>query len=99
MRTQLLVLIFLAFPTIGHAETLPSPFPLRWALERVRKVIRPLPPGDRAAAARLEALAICDEDAAHCEAIGGHGLQQLEALIAARRACAPHEAKHASAAK
>jgi methylthioribose-1-phosphate isomerase len=68
-------------------ETRPTAVNLRWALERVRKVIRPLPPGDRAAAARLEALAICDEDAAHCEAIGGHGLQELESLIAARRAC------------
>ncbi|MEB3320869.1 MAG: S-methyl-5-thioribose-1-phosphate isomerase [Cyanobium sp.] len=66
--------------------TRPTAINLRWALERVRAVVQPLPEAHRAAAARAEAAAIADEDVAMCEAIGEHGLQILERLAAARPA-------------
>jgi methylthioribose-1-phosphate isomerase len=57
---------------------------LRWALERVRDRVAPLPPADRAAAAQAEAEAIAEEDVAMCEAIGAHGLAIFQQLAAAR---------------
>ena len=64
--------------------TRPTAINLRWALERVRTVVAPLPPEQRAEAARLEAAAIADEDVAMGEAIGTHGLAILRQLAAAR---------------
>jgi methylthioribose-1-phosphate isomerase len=64
--------------------TRPTAINLRWALERVRAVVAPLPPEQRAEAARLEAAAIADEDVAMGEAIGDHGLQVFRRLAAAR---------------
>ena len=64
--------------------TRPTAINLRWALERVRAKVQPLPPEQRAAAARVEAGAIADEDVAMCEAIGEHGLQLLQQLAEAR---------------
>ncbi len=69
------------------AATRPTAVNLRWALERVRDRVRPLPPGRRAAAAWVEAIAIADEDVAINRAIGGHGAALLQAL-AGRRAAA-----------
>ena len=71
--------------------TRPTAVNLRWALERVRDRVAPLPPPQRAEAARLEAAAIADEDVAMCEAIGEHGLQIFQALAAARPAARQHE--------
>ncbi len=53
--------------------TRPTAVNLAWALARVAGALRPLPPEARADAAFAEAAAICDEDVACCEAIGGHG--------------------------
>ncbi|MFM2123295.1 MAG: S-methyl-5-thioribose-phosphate isomerase, partial [Cyanobacteriota bacterium] len=53
--------------------TRPTAVNLRWALERVRDRVAPLPPAQRADAAQREAAAIADEDVAMCEAIGEHG--------------------------
>ena len=64
--------------------TRPTAINLRWALERVRDRVVPLPPEQRAEAAKQEAAAIADEDVAMCEAIGDHGLQVFEQLAAAR---------------
>jgi methylthioribose-1-phosphate isomerase len=64
--------------------TRPTAINLRWALERVRAKVEPLPPAERAEAARLEAAAIADEDVAMCEAIGEHGLAIFQQLAAAR---------------
>ena len=64
--------------------TRPTAINLRWALERVRDRVAPLPPAERAEAAKLEAAAIADEDVAMCEAIGEHGLKILQELAAAR---------------
>ncbi len=64
--------------------TRPTAINLRWALERVRDRVAPLPPAERAAAAALEAAAIADADVAMCEAIGDHGLALFQQLAAAR---------------
>ncbi|MDE2305155.1 MAG: S-methyl-5-thioribose-1-phosphate isomerase [Gammaproteobacteria bacterium] len=54
-------------------STRPTAFNLAWSLERMRKRLAPLAPSRRAAAAWEEAAAICEEDVAHCRAIGAHG--------------------------
>jgi methylthioribose-1-phosphate isomerase len=61
------------------AATRPTAINLRWALDRMRAQLAPLPPSARCDAAFAEAARIADEDVALCEAIGGHG----EALIRA----------------
>ncbi|TVS04503.1 MAG: S-methyl-5-thioribose-1-phosphate isomerase [Cyanobium sp. PLM2.Bin73] len=66
--------------------TRPTAINLRWALERVRGRVQPLPPEQRAAAAQAEAAEIAEEDVAMCEAIGEHGLGLLQVLAAARPA-------------
>ncbi|EDY37785.1 methylthioribose-1-phosphate isomerase [Cyanobium sp. PCC 7001] len=66
--------------------TRPTAINLRWALERVRDRVRPLPPEQRAAAAGAEAAAIAEEDVAMCAAIGEHGLGLLQELAAVRPA-------------
>jgi methylthioribose-1-phosphate isomerase len=66
--------------------TRPTAVNLRWALERVRARVQPLPPEQRAAAARAEAAAIAEEDVAMCEAIGVHGLQLFQEVVARRPA-------------
>ncbi|MBY0398970.1 S-methyl-5-thioribose-1-phosphate isomerase [Myxococcota bacterium] len=68
------------------ASTRPTAINLRWALERVERVVAPLPSAERAARARAEAIAICDDDVATCSAIGDHGAALLERLSAARPA-------------
>jgi methylthioribose-1-phosphate isomerase len=67
--------------------TRPTAVNLRWALERVRDRVAPLPEAQRAAAAQAEAGAIAEEDVAMCAAIGDHGLAIFRELAAAR----PHE--------
>jgi methylthioribose-1-phosphate isomerase len=57
----------------------PTAVNLRWAVERMAKLLGALPPAARAAAARAEAVAVADEDVAMCRSIGEHGA----ALIAA----------------
>jgi len=66
--------------------TRPTAVNLRWALERVRELVQPLPPEQRAAAAQEEAARIADEDVAMCAAIGDHGLKIFQQLAAARPA-------------
>ncbi len=55
------------------AATRPTAVNLRWALDRMRRVLEPVAPVDRVARAYAEAGAMADEDAAACEAIGRHG--------------------------
>ena len=62
------------------AAARPTAVNLRWALERVGRRIEPLPPAQRAAAARAEAQAICDEDVAVNLRIGMYGAELLRAL-------------------
>jgi methylthioribose-1-phosphate isomerase len=69
----------------GHARLLstrPTAVNLRWALDQVRDLVAPLSPPARAAAAWERAVAIADEDAAQCRALGEHGLGLLRAASA-----------------
>ncbi len=63
-------------------ETRPTAINLRWALDRVRAVLAPLVPKERAAAAYRLAAEICDEDVSVCSSIGNHGLKLIEAMYA-----------------
>ncbi len=70
------------------AATRPTAVNLRWALERMRAALAPMPPERRAAEALRLAAAICDEDVAINRAIGAAGVG-LIAEIARRKAGAP----------
>lgn len=63
----------------------PTAVNLRWAVERMMSVLRPLPPESRLAAARSLAQTICDEDVALNKRIGRHGLGLLRKLHEAKR--------------
>jgi methylthioribose-1-phosphate isomerase len=58
-------------------EARPTAVNLRWALDRVRAAVAPLPPAQRADGAWHEALAIADEDVAINRALGAFGAQLL----------------------
>ena len=62
--------------------TRPTAVNLRWALDRVRRRVAPLPRAERAGAAWDEADAIVAEDVAGNRALGEHGLRLIEALAA-----------------
>jgi methylthioribose-1-phosphate isomerase len=65
--------------------TRPTAINLRWALDAMRSLLRPLPPSDRTAAAYSRAAAIADEDIAINRGIGRHGLALIEAIVAAKK--------------
>ncbi|WP_444665803.1 S-methyl-5-thioribose-1-phosphate isomerase [Cereibacter changlensis] len=67
-----------------HA-TRPTAINLRWALDEMRRLLAPLPPAERAAAAAGRAAAICDEDVEINRRIGVAGLEVIRG-IAARKA-------------
>ena len=67
------------------ARTRPTAVNLRWALDRMARVLRPLAPSDRRSRAYVEAAAIVEEDVASCRAIGRHGAALLETLSQRRR--------------
>ncbi|TCS60911.1 S-methyl-5-thioribose-1-phosphate isomerase [Varunaivibrio sulfuroxidans] len=58
----------------------PTAVNLRWALDDMRALLRPLPTTKRLAAAYVRAREICEEDIAICSAIGDHGLEIIEAI-------------------
>jgi methylthioribose-1-phosphate isomerase len=60
----------------------PTAVNLRWALDRLRDAVHPLPPAQRAAAAWREAGRIAEEDVAINRALGGHGAQLIAQLHA-----------------
>jgi methylthioribose-1-phosphate isomerase len=64
--------------------TRPTAINLRWAVTRVVEAISTCPLAERASRARDEAIAICNEDIACCEAIGDHGLTILEKIAESR---------------
>ena len=59
--------------------TRPTAVNLRWALDDMAAVLRPLAPAEREAAAYARAAQICDDDVAICSAIGDHGRGLIEA--------------------
>lgn len=63
-------------------QSRPTAVNLRWALERVRAVVAPLPQNQRAVAAWHEAGALAEEDVALNRALGAHGAQLLAQLQA-----------------
>ncbi|ADW18630.1 methylthioribose-1-phosphate isomerase [Desulfobulbus propionicus DSM 2032] len=58
----------------------PTAINLRWAVERMLRLLLPLPPEQRLAAAYHEAGRICAEDVATNEAIGRHGATLIAAI-------------------
>ena len=64
--------------------TRPTAVNLRWALERLERLLRPLAATDRVAAAYAEAAALADEDVEICRAIGSHGAALIEQLAAGK---------------
>lgn len=77
--------------------TRPTAVNLLWALERVRRVVAPLPPGQRAAAAHAEAGRICDEDVAMNRAIGEAGLGLIGNIAARKQGEAVNVLTHCNA--
>ncbi|MEO8451617.1 MAG: S-methyl-5-thioribose-1-phosphate isomerase [Gemmatimonadota bacterium] len=69
--------------------TRPTAINLRWAAERMRSMLAPLPDSIRADAAYHEARMMADEDVATCEAIGAHGLTILKTRWEERRRPGP----------
>ncbi len=63
-------------------DTRPTAINLRWALDEMRRVLAPLPPAMRAAAAARRAAEICDEDVEINRQIGLHGLEIIKAIAA-----------------
>ncbi len=63
-------------------STRPTAINLRWALDRVKRVVMPLGAEERAAAAWDEALAICEDDVRTNHVIGQHGLELFRAIQA-----------------
>lgn len=60
--------------------TRPTAINLRWALDEMLAILRPLPEQERVAAAYQRAAAIADDDAACCSKIGDHGLALIRDL-------------------
>ena len=60
--------------------TRPTAVNLRWGLERMVQILRPLPQLERIAAAWREAALICEQDIALNRAIGEYGFDLLQAL-------------------
>ncbi len=67
----------------------PTAVNLRWALERMRARLLPLPASERAAAAYREAAEIADEDVAVCASIGENGAALIEDIAKKRSKGAP----------
>jgi methylthioribose-1-phosphate isomerase len=69
--------------------TRPTAINLRWALDAMGELLRPLAPEARAAAAYAEAARIADEDVEINRAIGRNGLGLIRRLAAAKKAGEP----------
>ena len=70
-------------------ETRPTAINLRWALNRCREAMRPLPESERAAAALQLAHDVADEDVEICRQIGEHGLKLIREIAAKKPAGEP----------
>jgi methylthioribose-1-phosphate isomerase len=65
--------------------TRPTAINLKWALDEMRSLLRPLPPSERAAVAYSRAAEISEEDIAINKGIGWHGLALIEAIAAKKK--------------
>lgn len=70
-------------------NTRPTGVNLRWALDRCRAALKPLPQAERAEAARRLAETIADEDVEINRSIGRHGLRLIEEVAATKPAGEP----------
>ncbi|KUF09189.1 S-methyl-5-thioribose-1-phosphate isomerase [Pseudoponticoccus marisrubri] len=70
-------------------KTRPTAINLRWALDRCRAALRPLPQGERATAAHALAAEIADEDVEINRRIGAHGLEIIREIAAKKPAGEP----------
>ncbi|MFV2038487.1 MAG: S-methyl-5-thioribose-1-phosphate isomerase, partial [Paracoccaceae bacterium] len=70
-------------------ETRPTAINLRWALNDMRALLRPLSVGERAAAAMQRAHDICDEDVECNRQIGLNGLEIIKKIAAGKMAREP----------
>ncbi|MBZ9696780.1 MULTISPECIES: S-methyl-5-thioribose-1-phosphate isomerase [unclassified Mesorhizobium] len=66
-------------------DTRPTAINLRWALDEMRRFLRPLPLGERAAAAYRRANEIADEDVGLNRAIGENGLAIIKDIAARKQ--------------
>ncbi|HUJ03350.1 MAG TPA: S-methyl-5-thioribose-1-phosphate isomerase [Rhizomicrobium sp.] len=78
-------------------ETRPTAVNLRWALQRMRDKLRNHPRNERAALARQEAAAICDEDVEVCRSIGEHGLKIFREAAAKKNGATLNVLTHCNA--
>jgi methylthioribose-1-phosphate isomerase len=65
--------------------TRPTAINLKWALDEMRSLLRPLPPSGRTAVAYSRAAEISEEDIAINKGIGRHGLGLIEAIAAKKK--------------
>src|SRR3984957_6364466 len=65
--------------------TRPTAINLKWALQEMRSMLRPLSASDRTAAAYSRAAEIAEEDIAINKGIGEHGLKLIEAIAAKKQ--------------
>ncbi|HVA12308.1 MAG TPA: S-methyl-5-thioribose-1-phosphate isomerase [Stellaceae bacterium] len=65
--------------------TRPTAVNLRWAIDAMRRLLQPLAPKERAAAAYARAAGICDEDVAINRGIAAAGLPLIAAAFAQKR--------------
>ncbi len=66
-------------------ETRPTAINLRWALDEMRKLLKPLPVSERVAAAYKRAAEIADEDVELNRSIGGNGLAIIKEIAARKK--------------
>ena len=66
-------------------ETRPTAINLRWALDEMRKLLKPLPVAERVAAAYKRAAEIADEDVELNRSIGGNGLAIIKQIAARKK--------------
>jgi methylthioribose-1-phosphate isomerase len=65
--------------------TRPTAINLKWALDQMMALLKPLAPSQRTAAAYRRAAEISDEDVEINKSIGGHGLKLIEAIASGKK--------------
>ncbi len=76
-----------ALEAVWHTlhETRPTAINLRWALDEMTRLLKPLPMAERADAAYARAAEIADEDVELNRSIGSHGLTLIRQIAASKK--------------
>jgi methylthioribose-1-phosphate isomerase len=76
-----------ALETVWHTlhETRPTAINLRWALDEMTRLLKPVPVAERADAAYARAAEIADEDVELNRSIGSHGLTLIRQIAASKK--------------